>query len=140
MNWTERYLAAALRSIPAAKRADVEQELRSSIEDGIEERIAAGADGATAERAVLESLGDPSLLAAAYTGKPNYLIGPELFPIYRSVVPKILGSAYRSSASSSPPSQLPTARASPTRLRQASRPRSAPASRSPSGRPSSSSS
>jgi hypothetical protein len=91
MTWTERYLGAALRSIPEPKRADVERELRSSIEDGIEERVGAGEDRTAAERAVLEGLGDPSRLAAAYTGKPNYLIGPELFPIYRHVVPRILG-------------------------------------------------
>ena len=93
MNWTERYLAAALRSIPEPKRADVERELRSSIEDGIEERVGAGEDRAAAERAVLEGLGDPSVLASGYTGKPNYLLGPDLFPIWRSVVPKILGTA-----------------------------------------------
>jgi hypothetical protein len=93
MNWTERYLAAALRSIPEPKRVDVERELRSSIEDGIEERVGAGEDRAAAERAVLEGLGDPTVLASAYTGKPNYLIGPDLFPIWRSVVPKILGTA-----------------------------------------------
>lgn len=93
MSWTERYLDAALKSIPAAKRADVECELRSSIEDGIEERLGAGEDRAAAERAVLQGLGDPSVLASGYTGKPNYLIGPELFPVWRSVVPKILGTA-----------------------------------------------
>lgn len=93
MNWTERYLAAALRSIPESKRSDVERELRSSIEDGIEERIGAGEDPAAAERTVLEGLGDPSRLASAYTGRPNYLIGPELFPVWLSVVPKILGTA-----------------------------------------------
>lgn len=93
MSWTERYLGAALRSIPEPKRADVERELRSSIEDGIEERVGAGEDRTAAERAVLEGLGDPSKLAAAYTGKPNYLIGPELFPVYRHIVPRILSGA-----------------------------------------------
>ena len=81
------------RASRRAKRADVERELRSSIEDGIEERVGAGEDRTAAERAVLEGLGDPSVLASGYTGKPNYLIGPELFPVWRSVVPKILGTA-----------------------------------------------
>ena len=44
MPWTERYLAATLRSIPEPKRADVERELRSSIADAVEERVAAGQD------------------------------------------------------------------------------------------------
>lgn len=89
-SWTERYLAAALRSIPEPDRADVERELRSSIADAIEERVASGEDGAAAERAVLEGLGDPAQLAAAYTGRPTYLIGPELFPLYRQFVPRLI--------------------------------------------------
>jgi hypothetical protein len=88
MTWTERYLATVLRSIPEPKRTDVERELRSSIEDAIEERVAAGED--RVERSVLESLGDPAQLAAAYTGRPTYLIGPELFPLYRRFVPRLI--------------------------------------------------
>jgi hypothetical protein len=93
MSWTERYLAAVLRSIPEPKRTDVERELRSSIEDAIEERVTAGADRTAAERAVLEGLGDPSALAGAYTGRPSYLIGPELFPLYRKFVPRLIAVA-----------------------------------------------
>jgi hypothetical protein len=89
-SWTERYLEVVLRSIPEPKRADVDRELRSSIADAVEERVAAGEERATAERAVLEGLGDPAQLAAAYSGRPNYLIGPELFPIYRRFVPRLL--------------------------------------------------
>lgn len=91
-NWTERYLEAALRSIPEAKRTDVERELRSSIADALEERVATGEDRGAAERAVLEGLGDPYQLASGYTGRPNYLIGPELFSIYRTFLPRLLGA------------------------------------------------
>jgi hypothetical protein len=90
MTWTERYLAAVLRSIPEPKRTDVERELRSSIDDAIEERVSTGEARAAAERLVLEGLGDPSELAGAYTGRPSYLIGPELFPLYRRIVPRLL--------------------------------------------------
>ena len=93
MDWTEQYLAAALRSIPEPKRGDVERELRSSIEDGIEERVTVGQDRAAAERAVLESLGDPVQLAVGYAGRPNYLIGPELFALYRRFIPRLLATA-----------------------------------------------
>ena len=93
MTWTERYLAAVLRSIPPSKRDDVERELRSSIEDGIEERLGTGEDRTAAERAVLEGLGDPAQLAWAYTGRPMYLIGPEIFPIYRRFLTRILVAA-----------------------------------------------
>jgi hypothetical protein len=90
MTWIERYLAAVLRSIPEPKRTDVERELRSSIEDAIEERVGQGEERTAVERSVLESLGDPAQLAAGYTGRPTYLIGPELFPLYRKFVPRLI--------------------------------------------------
>src|SRR5215210_6168501 len=93
MTWTKRYLAVVLRSIPERQRADVERELRSSIEDAVEERVAGGEGRDVAERAVLEGLGDPSVLAGAYSGRPTYLLGPELFPIYRMVLVRILAVA-----------------------------------------------
>ena len=83
---TERYLAAALRGIPEAQRADVERELRSSIADAIEDRVASGAAHAGAERAILEGLGDPVRLAAGLAGRPLYLIGPGLFVEYRQLL------------------------------------------------------
>jgi len=90
MTWTDRYLAEVLRSIPDTKRADVERELRSSITDAIDERVEAGEDAAAAERAVLEGLGDPAQLAAGYTGRPTYLIGPDLLPIWRRYLTRVL--------------------------------------------------
>lgn len=87
---TERYLAAALKGIPERQRADTERELRSSIADGIEDRIAAGDDATAAERAVLEGLGDPIRLAAGMSGSPLHLIGPELFIEYRRLLTMLL--------------------------------------------------
>ncbi len=89
-DWTGRYLEVVFRSIPEAKRTDVERELRSSIADDIEARVDGGEDREAAERAVLEALGDPSRLAAEYSGRPNYLLGPELFPIFRQFLPRVI--------------------------------------------------
>ena len=91
-SWTERYLDAALRGIPDDRRADLERELRSSITDAMDERLAAVQDAASAERAVLEALGDPAQLEAGYSGRPDYLIGPGLFAVYRSILPRILAA------------------------------------------------
>lgn len=88
---TDSYLAAALRHIPANKREDVERELRSSIADAIDDRVAAGETPQAAERAVLEGMGDPARLAAGISGRPMYLIGPELFPNYRRLLTVLLG-------------------------------------------------
>jgi hypothetical protein len=88
---TERYLAAALRGIPERQRPDVEGELRSSIADAVEDRVAAGEDRAGAEKAVLEGLGNPARLAAEYAGRPLYLIGPELYLVWRHVLLRLAG-------------------------------------------------
>jgi hypothetical protein len=88
---TERYLAATLRGIPEKQRPDVERELRSSIADAVEDRVANGEDRVAAETVVLEELGNPARLAGGMTGRPMYLIGPELFLAYRSILFLLLG-------------------------------------------------
>lgn len=90
---TERYLAATLRGLPESKRADVERELRSSIADAVADRVEVGEDRGAAEIAVLEGLGDPTRLAADYAGRPQYLIGPELFEPYRQLLIRLAGVA-----------------------------------------------
>ena len=87
---TERYLAAAMRGIPEGQRTDVERELRSSIADALEDRVSAGEDRVAAEKAVLEGLGDPVRLAAGISGRPLYLIGPDLFVQYRQLLVLLL--------------------------------------------------
>jgi len=83
---TDRYVAATLRGIPEKQRPDLERELRSSIADAVEDRITNGEDRTAAEVAALEELGDPARLAAGVTGRPLYLIGPDLFPGYRYIL------------------------------------------------------
>ncbi|WP_152365382.1 permease prefix domain 1-containing protein [Microlunatus speluncae] len=78
-NYTDRYLLAATRSVPESGRAELEAELRASIEDAIEARTANGEPPEAAERAVLTGLGDPERLAAGYVDRPLHLIGPEYY-------------------------------------------------------------
>lgn len=87
---SERYLVAALRGVPGGQRADVERELRGAIDDAVEDRVNAGEPPDSAERAVLEGLGDPARLAAGITGKPLHLIGPDLFIPYRNLLLTLL--------------------------------------------------
>lgn len=79
---TDRYVAAVLRSLPEAKRADIEKELRASIADAVDARVASGEPTADAERAVLQELGDPARLAAGYAGRPLWLVGPAYYVEY----------------------------------------------------------
>jgi hypothetical protein len=76
---TDRYVYAAMRTVPEAQRADLGAELRGSIDDQVEARVAEGEAPSAAERAVLTDLGDPDKLAAGYTERPLYLIGPAYF-------------------------------------------------------------
>jgi hypothetical protein len=73
---TDRYVAAAMRTVPEKQRDDLAAELRASIDDQIEARVDGGEPRVTAERSVLTDLGDPDKLAAGYTERPLYLIGP----------------------------------------------------------------
>jgi hypothetical protein len=76
---TDRYIDAAMRTVPDAQRDDLAAELRASIEDQIDARTEQGEPFADAERAVLTDLGDPDKLAAQYTDRPLWLIGPRYY-------------------------------------------------------------
>jgi hypothetical protein len=91
---TDRYLAAVTQHLPHDQAPDVTRELRATIEDTIEARVAEGADPAEAEREVLMEMGRPELLSAEYGGRSLWLIGPALYPDYvrllRVLVPTLL--------------------------------------------------
>jgi len=76
---TDRYIDAAMRTVPEKQRPDLSAELRASIGDQIDARTDAGEPHESAERAVLTDLGDPDKLAAGYTDRPLHLIGPRYF-------------------------------------------------------------
>ncbi|GAA3272294.1 hypothetical protein Dvina_46050 [Dactylosporangium vinaceum] len=87
---TDRYVEATLRRLPARQRPDIEQELRASIADAIEDRVETGAELPDAERAVLTDLGDPARLAAGYADRPLQLVGPDLFLDYTRLLTTLL--------------------------------------------------
>ena len=76
---TDRYVLAAMRTVPERSRDDLAAELRASIADQVDARVAGGEDAVGAEKAVLTELGDPDILAAGYTDRPLQLIGPRYF-------------------------------------------------------------
>ena len=76
---TDRYVDAAMRTVPEDQRDDLAAELRASIDDQVEARIEEGEPHDVAERAVLTDLGDPDKLAAGYTDRPLWLIGPRYY-------------------------------------------------------------
>lgn len=86
----ERYVTAVLRSIPDDRRDDVDRELRASIDDAIEALVETGEDEEAAERRVLTELGDPARLAADYSDRPQWLIGPAYYPAWQKMMKWLL--------------------------------------------------
>jgi hypothetical protein len=87
---TDRYVWGVLRAVPAAQRADLGPEIRALVADAIEARVAAGVAPAEAERAAIVELGDPERLAAKYTDRTLYLVGPRYFPDWKRLLTLLL--------------------------------------------------
>ena len=84
--WVERYVHEVGRQVPAAMRAEAEADTRREVEAAL---LAAGIeDPAAADEAavlpVLQQAGRPAARAAHYA--PQYLVGPELYPVFRTVL------------------------------------------------------
>ncbi len=89
MKLIERYLNEIGRYLPGNKRADILAELRSVLEDSLEAK--AGPEPSEGEIAeVIREMGAPAKVAAAYHPASQYLIGPELFPLFKLVLGIVL--------------------------------------------------
>jgi hypothetical protein len=86
MNLIDKYIAEVGKYLPRKNRADIEAEIRSTLEDMLDERKPA--EGPADEATVMELLkeyGSPREVAATYKTH-QYLIGPRLFPIFETVL------------------------------------------------------
>ena len=90
MSIIERYVHAVTKLLPLSQRADVARELRASIEDMAVDRAKHGSPTEADVKEVLEELGDPTILAGKYSNTKRYLIGPEWFDTYWTVLKQIL--------------------------------------------------
>lgn len=92
MNLIDKYVAAVGRHLPQKNRADIEAEIRSTLEDMLEERKQAEGPASEAEIVdLLKEYGSPYDVAATY--KPpqyQYLVGPRMFPIFERVLRIVL--------------------------------------------------
>jgi hypothetical protein len=88
---TDRYVWAVLRDVPSGDRPELEREIRALIGDAIEAAAANGTlDAEAAERAALTELGSPGGLASRYTGRRNYVIGPNIYPVWQALLRLLL--------------------------------------------------
>ncbi len=84
MSLIDRYIHEVGRHLPRNNRADIQAELRSTLVDALEDR--AGAEPSEAEEAeLLKEYGEPRVVAASYHPEGQYLIGPDLYPLFKLV-------------------------------------------------------
>src|SRR5687768_7406766 len=85
MNLIDKYIAEVGKHLPRQQRRDIEAEIRSTLEDMLEERKQAqGTADDTMVIELLKEYGAPRKVAESYTG-PRYLIGPRMYPIFELV-------------------------------------------------------
>ncbi|MGI5848946.1 MAG: hypothetical protein ACOX8Q_02575 [Christensenellales bacterium] len=87
-----RYIFDVIRRLPAAKRSDIEKELRSLIDDMLSDKTSGTLPTQQDIGAVLIDLGRPAELASKYTQSKRYLIGPDYFDIYILVLKIVLAA------------------------------------------------
>jgi hypothetical protein len=92
MELIERYIYAVGKRLPRKQRADIEKELKSLIMDELDERTGGREPGYEDIAAVLKEMGSPAEVAARYTEKGRYLIGPALYPFYTMVAGIVAGA------------------------------------------------
>lgn len=87
MNLLDKYVTEVGKHLPHKNRADIQAEIRSTLQDMLDERSAAAGkpidDALTTE--VLKEYGAPAKVAESYRGA-QYLIGPRLYPFFEMVV------------------------------------------------------
>lgn len=92
MKLIDRYTAEVGKHLPGKNRADIEAEIRSTLEDMLEERsVQSGkpVDDALVSE-LLKEYGSPKKVAASY-GAKQFLIGPRMYPFFEMVL-KIVGA------------------------------------------------
>jgi hypothetical protein len=87
MKLIDRYVREIGRRLPQKSRADIEKEIRSALEDMLEDRSKKEGRAADEEMTVrvLKEYGKPEKVAASYLPE-RYLIGPQLFPVFWMIV------------------------------------------------------
>lgn len=88
MDLIETYLSEVGRYLPGKGRTDIQAEIRSALQDLLDERARQSGRAADDEELILQVLkeyGDPEKVARSYRGE-QYLIGPRLYPVFEKVL------------------------------------------------------
>lgn len=87
MNLLDRYVNEVGKHLPRKNRADIESEIRSTLQDMLEDRSQKTGQPIDDPMimAVLKEYGAPQAVAATYQPE-HYLIGPKLYPLFTLVL------------------------------------------------------
>lgn len=85
-DWIERYVHAIGEKLPRNQREDIKKELSAALHDTLDERFKAKPPTEEDIKAVIKEFGSPSEVADRYRPAPRYLIGPDLFGLYKLVL------------------------------------------------------
>jgi len=90
MNLIDKYVSEVGRRLWKRNRKDIEKELKSTLEDMLEEKV--GKEKATEEDIVelLKEYGRPKDVASSYNTPDKFLIGPKVFDLYILVLKIVL--------------------------------------------------
>ena len=88
MELIDRYVHEVSALLPRKLRKDVATELRSTLEETLEARRDRypAEDPEDSAVAVLKDFGPPRELASSYQPKADYLVGPTLYPAFRTTI------------------------------------------------------
>ena len=96
MNLIDKYVAEVGKYLPRKNRADIEAEIRSTLEDMLEERKQDKAVDDALVMSLLKEYGSPKKVASTYK-TTQYLIGPRMYPIFELVTGIVLTVVFAAS-------------------------------------------
>ncbi|PFA25213.1 hypothetical protein CN373_01625 [Bacillus cereus] len=94
MEMIERYIYAATKNVPPSDRKDVSKKLRNVIDTELTKYVQEKEVTNNDIEKVLLELGPPNLVVKTYHRSKRYLISPELFELYASLLKIVLLSIF----------------------------------------------
>lgn len=88
----DRYIYEVTKRLPEKQRDDISKELRSLIEDMLQDQFPEKEITIDEVNIVLEQLGNPAVFADKYRENKKYLIGPEFYDIYFLILKIVLSA------------------------------------------------
>lgn len=89
MRLIDKYIQELQRRLPAKKRENIGNEVRSTIEELLPEEY-----NEQDVKRVLNKLGNPAIVASKYSGRPMHIIGPRYYDLYQTLLKTIIPMSF----------------------------------------------